>query len=759
MNKAEHPLLFRLRASLPDWMPLIILCLAVVALFYRLLAGEVIFWGVPLLQFYPWREMAFSALRAGRLPLWNPLAGCGAPLLANYQTAIFYPPNWLYLIIPSEYAMGLVGVLHLVWAGLGMQAYLRRLGVDRLGQGVGAISFALSGYLVSRFGFLSMTSTIPWLPWLIWAVDGIAMVGNKIALRRAVSLLAGVVAMMLLAGHAQTAFYSLILAGAYGLWRVLSYPADSNRVGARGVALALMLAAVVLGAAVAAVQLVPTFELMQASQRAGGVEREFALTYSFWPWRFLSLIAPDLFGSPARGDWWGYGLYWEDAIYVGLLTLILAVRGVARWFRERHTSPPAGQVVPFFALSLIPVVILALGKNTPIFPFLYDHVPTFNMFQAPTRWMILAVFAMCVLGAVGADRFIVSERGMFWSRLTLAGGAAVTPVALIVSRAVGGEVRPSLPDALIRLGVQAALTALLFLIWERVEKLPRGRPAWEAVALIGLALDLVSAHRGLNPTLPASYYHQPSALAEAVTATAPNSRTLYLPEDAYQAEFEALLDVSNFWAGGYARQDELRASLLPNLGMIDGVLSANNFDPLRVGHQDALVEVLRDMPLVEASEIARRMGVGVLLAPRDLPGLELIAQQGEIRAYRLSSPWPRASVADCAELEDNLRCTPRSGETVQIVADEPLQVTIHVTAEKAGYLLLLDTDYPGWTAELDGQAVPIVRANGAFRAVQVPAGEYEVSFIYRPLSLWVGAAIGGAALVVLAGLRLIHLKV
>jgi len=758
LNKAETPLPSRLRASPLDWMPLIILCLAVAALFYRFLVGEVIFWGVPLLQFYPWREMAFNALRAGRLPLWNPLAGCGAPLLANYQTAVFYPPNWLYLIIPAEYAMGLVGMVHLIWAGLGMRAYLRRLGVDRLGQGVGAISFALSGYLVSRFGFLSITSTVPWLPWLMWAVDGVVEAEGKRVLRGAFSLLAGVAAMMLLAGHAQTAFYSLILAGAYGLWRVLGRSADADRAGKKRVMLMLMLAAVALGIAVAAVQLVPTFELMQTSQRAGGVEREFALTYSFWPWRFLSLIAPDLFGSPARGDWWGYGMYWEDAIYVGLLTLLLAVRGVVRWLRERHTASPAVQAVPFFAVSLIPVVILALGKNTPLFPFLYDHIPTFNMFQAPTRWMVLAVFALCVLGAVGADRFVVSERGMFWSRLSLAGGAAVTPIALVVSRGVSGEVRPSLPDALIRLGVQVALMALLFLVWGRAEKLARGRPAWETAALVLLALDLISAHGGLNPTLPASYYHQPSGLAETVAATAPGARTLYLPEDAYQAEFEALLDVSDLHAGGRARWDELRASLLPNLGLIDGVPSANNFDPLRVGHQDALIEALRGVRLSEAIESARRMGVGVLLAPRDLPGMEQIARAGEIRAYRVPDPWPRVALADCAESESGLGCRPRSNGVARIMSDMPERVAVHVEAEQAGYLLLLDTYYPGWTVKLDGQAVPLLQANSAFRAVQVPAGEHEIIFAYRPVSLLAGAAISGTGLLVLAGLGLIRLK-
>jgi hypothetical protein len=79
--------------TLPRWIPLTLLTLTVIALFYRLLLGEVLFWGLPSLQFYPWREFAMSEFAQGRFPLWNPYNGAGAPLLANYQSALLYPPH------------------------------------------------------------------------------------------------------------------------------------------------------------------------------------------------------------------------------------------------------------------------------------------------------------------------------------------------------------------------------------------------------------------------------------------------------------------------------------------------------------------------------------------------------------------------------------------------------------------------------------------------------------------------------------------
>ncbi|MCS7001423.1 MAG: hypothetical protein NZ518_01100, partial [Dehalococcoidia bacterium] len=48
-----------------------------------------------LTYFYPYREVVNQALREGRVPLWNPDIFFGAPLLANIQTAVFYPPHLL----------------------------------------------------------------------------------------------------------------------------------------------------------------------------------------------------------------------------------------------------------------------------------------------------------------------------------------------------------------------------------------------------------------------------------------------------------------------------------------------------------------------------------------------------------------------------------------------------------------------------------------------------------------------------------------
>src|SRR3990172_7777457 len=292
-----------------------------------LLQGEGLFWGAPMLQFTPWRIAALQLLGSGHWPLWNPWLGMGAPLLANYQSALLYPPNLLLLVVDVAWGQTLLVMLHLFWAGAGMLCLARRLGLGRLGQGVASLSFALSAYLVARAGFLSMNATSSWLPWVLWAVEGLGPRQDSPATRRgAIAILAAILSMQWLAGHAQLAWDSALLAGAWCVGRGAGERGWRGALGGAG----RFLAAAGLAALLAAVQLIPTLEYLSQSGRAIGLAEGFALTYSLWPWRLLGLLAPDLYGHPAQGNFWGYANYWEDALYLGILPLLLALGAAAR---------------------------------------------------------------------------------------------------------------------------------------------------------------------------------------------------------------------------------------------------------------------------------------------------------------------------------------------------------------------------------------------------------------------------------------------
>ena len=306
-------------------------------------------WGTPSLQFVPWWAFAWENILTGEIPLWNPYNGMGAPLIANYQSAIFYPPNWLYgLGYVLKGAAGIaqtvefILVAHILIAGYGMIAFLRRLGVRSLAQTVGALAFALSGYVVSRAGFLSMNAVLAWIPWVMVFSTDLVTRRDK---RQPIFWLVLIVSLQLLAGHAQLSWYTLVLAG---VWLVfLSWiTREKNHPAWKFFGISLFqsgwrfAAAYLLGAAIAAIQLLPTVEYLLQSQRSGAVEMEYALNYSFWPWRFLTLFAPDMFGNPVRGDFWGSANYWEDAIYLGLIPILICLGLIFRFnFPVEETDP------------------------------------------------------------------------------------------------------------------------------------------------------------------------------------------------------------------------------------------------------------------------------------------------------------------------------------------------------------------------------------------------------------------------------------
>jgi hypothetical protein len=290
--------------------------------------GEVLYWGTPLLQFVPWHAYAFDLLRSGSLPLWNPLLGMGVPLLANYQTALLYPPNWILALTPTGWGEGLLVLAHLALAGAGTVLLLRSLRIGPLGQAVGGIAFASCSYLVARAGFFSLIAAAAYLPWVVLSADRAAAAiqsGTSADRLRATAFLAGVLALQALSGHAQTMAYALVFAVSWSIWRAANL--GGGRAAVQLVAVWFLAAA--LGLAVAGAQILPTAEYLAESSRGGGLPELCALTYSFWPWRTLGLVLPGLFEA-RRGRLLGLWQLLGGRLYVGVLAVLMALTAALR---------------------------------------------------------------------------------------------------------------------------------------------------------------------------------------------------------------------------------------------------------------------------------------------------------------------------------------------------------------------------------------------------------------------------------------------
>jgi hypothetical protein len=601
--------LSRRNFQLLPYLPVIILPIILFAgPIFRL---EALYWGTPGLQFIPWRAFVWESISNGSFPLWNPYNGMGAPLAANYQSALFYPPGWILYLFAAvgetpwlAWAHTLLVVLHLIWAGTGMIRLVRWLGLGELSQAVGAISFALGSYLVARAGFFSMVWTAAWLPWIIMGASQIASPvnvqssSNKGTLK--LSLIVSI-AMMLLAGHAQLSWYILLLTAAW------IFTGGFILAGVTGGLKSILKfgAAVGLAVLLASIQLLPTAEYLFQSQRSGAVDFDTALSYSYWPWRFLTIIAPDLFGNPGHGNYWGYANYWEDALYIGVLPVLLALAtfsliGIGR---KRNLTPLSTLVK--FCWAMIGIgFLLALGKNTPIFPFLYQYIPTFDMFNAPSRFLIWPLFGLALLASIGIDHWRTpTGRGLYWLRLATAGGFAVTLGAFLTWYFLR-EVSPTFIRATSLAGFWGLGAGLLTLFIPDRQNLGR-RVAWQWFVVLWVAADLVVAGWNINPTIDMAFYKSNPV---AVNVDFQGKRVYLSSVDDYYLKFRRFLRFEDF----RPLEDpiNMRQVSLPNLNLFDGISSANNFDPMVPARYARWMQELASISSEERKNWLAMMNVG-----------------------------------------------------------------------------------------------------------------------------------------------------
>jgi hypothetical protein len=383
----------------PAWGGGSLLLLGTLTLFFDVIfRGRVFFYGDLALYFLP--ELAFlrDELLAGRIPLWNPYVNCGQPFVGNPQTWLLYPSTLLLLLFSAPKAVALSTALHVLWAGLGMQAFLRTRSLGAVAAALGAVAFAFGGAFVSKAQFPNMLQAMSWLPWLLWGAERV-LAKNSLGRVAALGLCVG---LALLSAHAQVTLMQLYLAVAWVIFRLVSLP-TRERLSVFG---ALALAAA-LGLGLALAQLLPVIEYASTSTRPHLGLREANRFYL--PWKELRvLVAPNSFGNPAfPGGWLGKGNFWEPCCYVGLIPLVLAFCG--RGSRERR----------FWIGAAFLCFWLALGRSAGLFTLAFYVLPGVKQFHDPARWLYLGTFALAVLAAQGLERVRVKEP-IKWALVLLA---------------------------------------------------------------------------------------------------------------------------------------------------------------------------------------------------------------------------------------------------------------------------------------------------------------------------------------------------
>ncbi|HKZ84103.1 MAG TPA: YfhO family protein [Anaerolineae bacterium] len=707
-------------------------------------------------QFYASAVYQSERFWQGQLPLWNPYVYSGHPFLADVQSASFYPPRWITILLAGPggftyFALEMEAIAHVFLAGAFTFAFAWRVLKDRLAALVAAIVFAFGGYLTSYpILQLAILETVTWLPLLLLLVDiaftaararpalstkspteppaGGRWSGEAEGSRSAASVGAGLVmAIALLAGHPQTALHMAYLALLYGVWRAYSQRTGWREAAARFAVLGL------IGLGASAAQWLPSLEFMRLSTRS-------ELGYDALAGGFALRDTVQMLLPGTTGAW--------SPLYVGLVPLLLAVSAMLSHAKR----------LAFFWLAIaLSAFVLSLGGSTFLYNLLYQWVPGFNLFRSQERAAGIMSFALAIAAGIGfaALRTQDSPRLTGLMRRTLGwlvAGLVLLAAVLFALWQVTGA--PDVTTALDRT-VFAAFLALASIGWLNLPQSPpsAGRRLWPMLLLALIVFDLftINWQTDLERRPPEAQTTFPGLLAQV----------------------RADPDL--------ARVDG-RDALDGNWGDLTRVHSVNGVSPLVMHTYARLRDTLpkeREWQLLSVKYVvdqADGLSVPAEAIARD-------AWEGHsLTLFRLSASTPRAWVVHRAHVVDEgaalaaladqsfdvssealvsqpvpLSAASAISSSARVSIYEPERIVIDVEAAADGLLVLSELDYPGWHATVDGRAVPVLRANAALRAVVVPAGSHRVEMSFAPASVTLGLALsigswlaGSLALVLLA---------
>ena len=393
-------------------------CLCILALFVLIILGDVLFLhpGTVLsdrnmdlaLFFVHWRYFGFEQLKAGHLALWNPHFYCGAPFFGNFQSALLYPPNALYLVAPLAAAINWSIALNVFLGGVFMFYWARHRGLHSLAALLSAAMFMFCGphFLQIRAGHLPNLCTLIWAPLLFLSID--QWLDRPALAPCLLGMFA--VAMSVFAGHPQYVFYLGVAAAIYSLLNLAQTPR-------RGRALLGLMAMAAGGFALCAIQLLTGLDEGRESMRSVGLDYRFASSFSF-PWEnLLTLVAPWCFGDAQTHPYCGRWFITEVSLFVSVMGLVLAVCGMVRGTRAARR---------FSTTLFVITLVLALGNYTPLFRVLYHYAPGFSHFRGIDKFIWLSALFLSMLAGVGLDHLLRNRDTPRW----LAPSVAVAGIAI-----------------------------------------------------------------------------------------------------------------------------------------------------------------------------------------------------------------------------------------------------------------------------------------------------------------------------------------
>jgi len=717
---------------------------------------------------YPWRLYGMELMQKGIWPLWIPQALGGAPLLANFQSGLFYPFNFLFFIFSKINAWSIYIILQPVLASLFCFIFLRNLKLQILPSLIGGLIFAFSGFNLVWLEYGIVGHAGLWLPLILLTID--KLFNKPSGLWVAIGALA--IGFSLLAGYPQIAAFSLVVAVLYLLFKIFW---AKEKVGSRS--LLLVFGFLFLGILLAAVQLLPGLELWRLSIR-GADPTAAAFHFGLNPLKNLILFwAPDFYGNPATGNFWGWGAYNESVSYISVAGLLMAITALLSYKKDK--------IVTFFKILLLASLLMVFAN--PLSNFIFSLGLPILASASAGRFLFLVDFSLAILAAYGFELlFEKDKRKVFFFSL---GFIVFLFLIFLVVIFLKPDFWPD-KDLLTNLTVVKRnlilptiflLISLVLVIIIKLKPFSKMKKAMVLLLFLLVTIDLFRFGFKYTPFSHKDYLYPPTSLIDFLK----NQSGLY--------RFYGLIPQSMFIPYNLFSPEGYEPLMIKRYSEFANQINEENFLKISAGSRWVIVN-RQESPLLNL------LGAKYLLSFNSDPvsewdpqyfkypkeKYELVFQYSLSQVYENKEVLPRAFIVHDFQVlgdEETLRTltnkdfNPREtllleekplnlpeeelGEDEVIINENSYfnnQILIRTKNPAAGFLFLSDNFYPGWRAFVDNQPTKIYRANYTFRAVFLPKGEHEIRFIYDPKSFKIGVLISFNSFLLLSALTLISLR-
>lgn len=700
-------------------------------------------------QLYPWRDIVINQLKDGEIPWWNPYSFAGSPLLANVQSAPFYPLNILYFLMNHTNAWILGVILQPILAITFMFMFMRNIGSSKLAATISSFAFAFSGYAVTWFELNTIGHAILWLPLILWSID---QTQKKFHIKYSVIATIGLTS-SLLAGHLQSSVYVFLISLTYALFRFKSDLKNKHYKKITSFVLALILSLII-----ALPELLPTTKFVSQTPRGTQIDESIFSHFILPPKHLVTFLVHDFFGNPGTSNFWGED-YGEFMGYFGVVALIFALFALLNP-KKKETS--------FF--GVLAAVALLFALPTPFTKLLsVSKIPILST-SAPSRSLFIVQFAGAVLAGFGVDYWQNKKSKINIISLILL-GIVFTALWIIAGNsfvnsegAIKANWRVALRNLVIPSGIFISITLIIIsfktkYIFNKLKWLSVIAP----IGFIFLSLFEYSYFANKYQTF--------------------SEKRFVFPESEIYSYLSDQSKVEPFrFFGDYTASVTSNSSIPYKIYSVEGYdsLYLQRYGELLAASVNGLIpdNIPRsDANLVKNSDDVRRrrlqdlMGVKFILdkndnsisdwepEPHRFPPerYQLIWQKGKFKVYENKQSLPRAFLVGKVKVENNpqkivdtlfdpeysLRETviieekiddlikPSANGKVEFVEYEPNKILLEVETKTPQLLFLSDAHYPDWKAIVDGKETKIYRANYAFRAIYIPTGTHKIKFQYQ----------------------------